>query len=224
MHAPYINGKYIMKLDHAVNIKSSVPVGINIPIWQEQLDLPDILDFVEYVKSKGNKLDFKLIENRTPDHIAWNSYNIFNQNIFSMDYIRSLINGCYKNFCREYNIECDPETRINGWINLLKRGDFIPEHIHSSHENSYITGIINFSNYTVETIFKTPITLEEFVITSEPGVITIFPQWIRHRVDATSKSRNTMAFDFFSSKEWNYFNNNQKDGDYPISRSILLKP
>lgn len=203
-------------MNYNVGIRSSVGIDINVPIWQTEIDLPDISDLKEYIQNKKSDISGYYKQN-----ISWDSYNVFSLEIESMKQLKNVISDTFELVKKDLNIN-DKNVRINGWINLLESGDHIPIHFHAVHENSFLTGTVNISDHITTTTFVLPIISEEIEISSFPGTITIFPQWLFHYVKPTDKDRYTLAFDLFNQESWTYYNFNNAGSNFPISRSISL--
>lgn len=106
---------------------------------------------------------------------------------------------------KKYNSECGNQTPdelwIQCWYNVLRFGQKINPHTHSTTSNSYLSGHINISVKNTYTCYMSPINQicspETIDIKNENGVMTLFPSHIFHYTTShySFNPRITIAFD-----------------------------
>ena len=105
----------------------------------------------------------------------------------------------------DYNNECGNKTPdvlwIQCWYNILRFGQKINPHMHSSSSNCYLSGHFNVQVNDTSTVYMSPINQlndpEVINIKNKVGDMTLFPSYIFHRTTPhySFKPRITIAFD-----------------------------
>tara|TARA_Y100000004_G_scaffold75005_1_gene84270 strand:+ start:254 stop:913 length:660 start_codon:yes stop_codon:yes gene_type:complete len=129
------------------------------------------------------------------------SYNILTWNHPEIKKLRSNI---AKNVI-VYNDKCGNKTPnelwIQCWYNVLRFGQKIKPHNHSTSSNSYLSGHFNVQVDNTSTVYMSPINQindpEVIDIKNAPGELTLFPSYIFHYTTPhhSFKPRITIAFD-----------------------------
>ena len=128
-------------------------------------------------------------------------YNIFTWNHREIKKLRSNI---AKNVI-DYNDKCGNKTPnklwIQCWYNVLRFGQKIKPHHHSTSSNSYLSGHFNAQVDDTSTVYMSPINQlndpDLIDIKNKVGDMTLFPSYIFHRTTPhySFKPRITIAFD-----------------------------
>tara|TARA_B100000902_G_C26959187_1_gene739651 strand:- start:63 stop:719 length:657 start_codon:yes stop_codon:yes gene_type:complete len=129
------------------------------------------------------------------------SYNILT---WSHPEIKKLKSNIARNII-DYNNECGNKTPdvlwIQCWYNILRFGQKINPHMHSSSSNCYLSGHFNVQVNDTSTVYMSPINQlndpEVINIKNKVGDMTLFPSYIFHRTTPhySFKPRITIAFD-----------------------------
>jgi hypothetical protein len=127
-------------------------------------------------------------------------------NILTWDHpeIPKLKQNIIKNLI-EYNSECGNNTpnqlRIQCWYNVLRFGQKIKPHMHSTRPFCYLSGHFNVQVKNTSTVYMSPINQlndpDVIDIENQNGEMTIFPSYIFHYTTPhySFKPRITIAFD-----------------------------
>ena len=95
----------------------------------------------------------------------------------------------------------DQKLYIRAWLNVLREGEEIGMHIHSTHPHSYIAGHFTVTCDDSQTIYCHPLYQlpdgYRFYSNNKPGTLTLFPSTVPHctSVQKTNIPRVTIAFD-----------------------------
>jgi hypothetical protein len=219
------------KLDlYEMCIPGDFGLNFKVPIWHDALILNED-DNKEIKAYCQNKILYEKNINANYVKNSWHKTNIFSEKLNFVEKIKIKIKESYEVFAENYGVS-QKEIWINGWINLLTKGENLVEHCHSMNENSYLSGVIILSECdNTTTDFYLP-QLEHIPevgvlkIENKKGNIVMFPQWLYHSVSAVKQDvRITMGFDLFGKKSVDFFNSNKKklkNEDWPIQRAIKL--
>ena len=106
-----------------------------------------------------------------------------------------------------YNEECGNKTSdelwIQCWYNVLRFGQKIKPHLHSTEPDCYLSGHFNVQVNNTSTIYMSPINQldkpEVIDIENKNGDMTLFPSYIFHYTTShySFKPRITIGFDLF---------------------------
>lgn len=67
------------------------------------------------------------------------------------------------------------------WVNILRVGENIREHVHSASSISYLSGNLHLNDYSTHTIYKNPYErFNDFPLENIKGGLTIFPSYVPH--------------------------------------------
>jgi len=213
---------------YGVKIPGDFGLDFKAPLWIDQvtgINQKEISDYVSYILN---------LKNQDPDYIkkTWYKKNLFAEDLNFVKLLEKEIIRSYKDFVFTYQVECKKNIWINGWLNILTKGENLGIHCHSMSENSYISGaaILSECHENSTTNFYIP-QLEHhddvgtIRIKNNVGDLMMFPQWMFHSVNTVGSSvRISLGFDLFTEESIEYFSKNHtNDGiDHPISRSIKL--
>lgn len=86
---------------------------------------------------------------------------------------------------------------ISCWYNILKDGEGMEEHVHTTVSNAYLSGNLQLSKFSTATKYRAPIDYYGGTyIQNDPGHLIIFPSYIPHSVDGEYRGqRISLAFD-----------------------------
>jgi hypothetical protein len=212
-----------------IQIPGDFGINFKVPIWADTIELGRTTDIYEFIKNNYCQIKAYSSKDQQPqDYMSWQSYNLFSYNLPSLDDIKKNIIESYNQFVQEYNIAPQQELWINGWLNVLEPGQQIPIHNHSMHENSYLSGFINFTENNSTTDIHLPQLdkVKEVGIIKIPnrvGTLVMFPQWVFHSVDiVTENLRISLGFDLHTAQSINYSKQFNKNINLPIHRSVRL--
>jgi hypothetical protein len=204
-----------------VKIPGDFGINFSTPIWCDNLNLSndDLQELEDFVEKNYDNIKFVKKSNNS-NYIPWNSYNIFEElNLYT---IKQKIINSYYNFVDTYGVERKSVLWANGWLNVLEHGIDIPEHNHAIHQNSYLSGFINFTENNSTTNMFIPLVdrmkeVEQVKILNNVGNLTLFPSWLFHSVDKVEDDlRISLGFDLHTSEAYDYANLHNKD-------SIIIK-
>ena len=133
-------------------------------------------------------------------------YNIFQweDECSELTKLRKVIKKFHKEYNRKVlhkNYRHEGKILIRAWFNVLRRGEKIGNHIHSTHPHSYLAGNMVITCDESQTIYCHPLyQLEDgykFYSNNKPGTITLFPGTVPHftSVHNTDTPRITLAWD-----------------------------
>lgn len=88
------------------------------------------------------------------------------------------------------------------WANILRDGEFISEHCHTSTHTTYLSGCYYPRSSNANLMFRHPTQPTDILeIQSLENVIVFFPSWISHYSEITDCQRFSIAFDIVSEEE-----------------------
>ncbi len=160
----------------------------------------------------------------------WTKYNLFTWHHSVFKILRDLIYDSYVEYCEalEFPVLDRKDIWIRGWFTRLENGQEIGMHSHALHENAFVSGNMSLHNLNPWTTTDYWIPLFSlyhgyFHVKNEPGVVTLFPSWLQHRVDKnqSAKVRYTLAFDLFNEYNFKYIRKTETS-DTDLAKIILL--
>ena len=184
-----------------------------VPIWRKQLDidsntLNDIKDICINLK---NKVPGRTLTNR--GGYQSNDISSILYNKYPLNLIYDYINNAIKSLEQELHVDRNINLKIsNMWLNINRKGDTNVAH---NHARSTFSGIIYIASYKNNqgAVFENPHPAEQFylnnitsassplasryyMVSSQPGMMYIFPSWLFHYVPAYEgdDERITIAF------------------------------
>ena len=185
----------------------------DVPLWIEDFDPEITKELIFIIRNNISGIC----------HDVWKSYNVFELNHDTIEYLKKLIIGSYKNYMMALNMPCEKNIWIRGWAANLTKNDGLKLHSHSWHENTYLSGNLMISHNKTTTDYFIPHLSSDhgfYKVENVPGRMTLFPSWVLHKVDPISdQERFSIGFDMFTQHSMEYVRSNKED---PINRSILL--
>lgn len=129
-------------------------------------------------------------------------YNLLKVDIPVIQQIKSNIHDIYLKYLELLNIP-RREVWIQSWANIMRNGEIMSEHIHASHENTWIGGHITISCENTSTFYKAPVRLTDDQIyesQNKPGKLTLFPDCVPHWTSTHTgeQERISIAFDIIT--------------------------
>lgn len=109
-------------------------------------------------------------------------YNILNWNY---DFIEPLKGGISDTIYRYLDV-CNfkrNEYYVQSWFNVLRKGQHISKHHHADHSDTFLGGHLTICTEETSTYYENPFTQQIFKVKNEPGILTLFPNWIKHWTD-----------------------------------------
>ena len=90
-----------------------------------------------------------------------------------------------------------PPLKVRCWANVMRKGQQIKKHTHSTHPHSYLGGHFCVTAENTSTSYMHPYTQEDYVVENKPGEITLFPNYLTHytSVHESDVPRISIAFD-----------------------------
>jgi len=95
-----------------------------------------------------------------------------------------------------------PPLKVRCWANVMRKGQQIKKHTHSTHPHSYLGGHFCVTAENTSTSYMHPYTQEDYVVENKPGEITLFPNYLTHytSVHESDIPRISIAFDLVTYK------------------------
>ena len=114
-----------------------------------------------------------------------------------LDEIREFHEIYYTNVVPGYT---PPKLKVRCWANVLRKGEQIASHNHSTHPHTYISGHFCVKTKDTATIYRPPYMDNKddaIVVENIPGEMTLFPTWLVHGTSKHEQDepRITIAFD-----------------------------
>jgi hypothetical protein len=206
----------IIEFKNSVNISPFAPSQSIYYIGEKQLENVDITKLVNFCLNVEQQMCPELNKNinyfeeyewglRTGNIIGKNSYNFFN---FKDAEISILFEELKKNFLlylKHTQTDILP-SYIDCGINIMRKGESIPIHLHDIDSNAFITGTIALQVDNTYTNFVHPCNqinkskFIEYKSKNEIGKITFFPSCLPHYVETYfgNQERVMLSFDIIS--------------------------
>tara|TARA_B100000941_G_C28475752_1_gene539060 strand:+ start:367 stop:1011 length:645 start_codon:yes stop_codon:yes gene_type:complete len=95
-----------------------------------------------------------------------------------------------------------PPLKVRCWANVMRKGQQIQKHTHSTHPHSYLGGHFCVTAENTSTSYMHPYTQEDYDLENRVGEITLFPNYLTHHtsVHESDIPRITIAFDLVTYK------------------------
>lgn len=143
----------------------------------------------------------------------WKSFNVFKWNEPEIEKLKEQIHTRYVEFLAACNVPRS-KVQIQCWANILRRGQEIKPHIHSTGEWCYLGGHVTVQCEESATVYINPINQindpEMYISQNEVGKITFFQHNIPHytTMHHGKDERITIAFDITMDEFVNSFDHN----------------
>ena len=114
----------------------------------------------------------------------------------------------------------DGLLQIRCWANVMRKGDKIKKHSHSSHPWTYLSGHFCVQCENTSTNYYHTYTGNPYRIENSIGQMTIFPTWVPHDTDKHEgdSERITIAFDIVCDNEKQFKHGFGKD---PLQDNLI---
>ena len=142
-------------------------------------------------------------------------YNLWSIDLPVMYNIKNNVHFLYTKYLEVLSIP-RREVWIQSWANVLRKGESISEHIHASHENTWLGGHVTISCENTSTFYRAPVRLTDDQIYESkniPGKLTLFPDCIPHwtSLHMGEKERISIAFDIITTERHNQLSDDRKN-------------
>ena len=137
----------------------------------------------------------------------YGQYNILDWKHPAVPKLKQAILKFHECFLKMLTIPLYPQLYIQCWANVMRQGEQIKPHLHSTHSDSYLGGHIVVQAQKTQTHYINPVNqLNEPAVHSSlntVGKISLFRSCMAHYTDAhtSDKPRITIAFDLLVNGE-----------------------
>ena len=134
-------------------------------------------------------------------------FNIFSWPESEIKKLKPIILDFHSRFLDKVKIKGLSHFDLTGWANVMRKGEGIKAHLHSTEPTAYLSGHICIQCEETATYYINPVNqLNEPYsrkITNEVGQIVLFPTCVPHYTDIHlgNKERITIAFDFIATPQ-----------------------
>jgi hypothetical protein len=134
-------------------------------------------------------------------------YNLLDWKHSEIPKLKQAILKAHECYLNALKIPLYPQLYIQCWANVMRQGEQIKPHLHSTHPNSYLGGHIVVQARGTKTYYINPVNqLNAPAIHASVntiGKISFFPSCVPHYTDVQTsvKPRITIAFDLFVNKK-----------------------
>ena len=131
----------------------------------------------------------------------WKQYNVLKWKNLEINKIKNNIIRSHNFLLKELKIDNNVKLYIQCWAVVMRKGETINTHIHSTNPDSYLGGHICVQAEKTRTGYINPVNQINdpliYYSNNNPGKITLFQQCIPHFTDTHegNKERITIAFD-----------------------------
>ena len=146
----------------------------------------------------------------------WKSFNVFSWTEPEIEKLKIELHKKYLEFLQAYNVPRS-NVMIQCWANVMREGEEINPHIHSTGEWSYLGGHVTVQCEDTSTVYINPINQindpEIHVSANQVGKLTLFQHNIPHyttpHYSKTGAARITLAFDISMTDFVNLFDHSK---------------
>lgn len=182
-----------------------------VPLFIERLDAPEtnaeirrlILEKEVELKNEIEPIAIAGIDKGTT--ALWHGFNVFAWQEPAMRSFQDFVRQSYRSFMQKLGLR-PPRTWVQGWVNVLRKGERFSPHCHDQLPTSYLSGNYCVAAEGTSTIYFPPYSYfvkgelnEEhgFAVKNEPGTLTLFPSMIYHATSLYEgeTERISLAFD-----------------------------
>jgi len=153
----------------------------------------------EILKLKASNDGYTGLTNHTTTRHK--EYNIFNFKNKEIQQLKKEIIKVHDKFLKKLNYKLVKSLYVNGWLNIMKKNEFIKPHAHGWDADTYLGGHFCVQCNNTSTYYINPINqlCEPVVYKSKNniGKLTLFQNFIPHYTDIHqgNNKRITIAFD-----------------------------
>jgi hypothetical protein len=198
-----------MKNSSIVIYRSPQPKTAFAPFWEYATFEADVFEELQVKRTAKVILDNekKIIQQYEYIH-DWNTglgpdsvtsranwYNLLD--FEELQYLRGIIRYAHDKFLEDIHVPYEKSIYVQCWCNVLRKGQQIKLHHHSTSPYTYLGGHIVVQTTNTNTNYVNPYTKEIYNSINVPGKITLFPNWVEHFTDTYQDEgeRITIAFD-----------------------------
>ena len=207
-----------------VEWKSNPPSNIFAPNWSikfwNEIILPEeVISEIKFTILKKEKdIIYKYRDTSNdggtglgPNSLTskFSKFNILNWEYNWVDTIKKSTLSAIKNLCGN---DMPDKIYSQCWANVMRFGDQIKPHWHSSYEHSFLGCHITISSENTKTYYENPYNKNNiYSVENTVGSMSIFPSYLVHWTDIHfgEKERITLAMDFLTEKAINSSSNNE---------------
>ena len=124
-------------------------------------------------------------------------YNLLN--FPEVNFLKKIIKDKHDEFLKTVNINIDKPVYIQCWYNVLRKGEQIKKHKHTSlsNEECFLSGNLCVNVDKTSTYYLPPFFEKQIQIKNKNNQIVFFPSWLEHYTDDVNNSfeRITIGFD-----------------------------
>jgi len=195
-----------------INFKSKPKNNPFAPEWnnfivETTIDEINILKLCNFLKTKEKQIlklkkstdGYTGLKNHTTTRFK--NYNLFKYKNKELQKLKKIIVKLHNAFLKQLNIEPVKSLYITGWLNIMKKNEFIKPHAHGWHPDMYLGGHFCVQCNNTSTYYINPINQlcdpETYPSKNKVGKLTLFQNFIPHYTDKHngSSERITIAFD-----------------------------
>lgn len=195
-----------------INIKSDVRRTPFAPEWNyfivedclSEIDLKKLCSFLlkkekSILKLKQTNDGFTGLTNHTTTRHG--NYNIFSFKNKEINKLKTQVIDTHNKFITALNINPIKNLYINGWLNVMRKNEYVKPHAHSFTPDTYLGGHFCVSCENTSTYYINPVNQinnpESYESKNIPGKLTLFNNYVPHYTNKHKAEtvRITIAFD-----------------------------
>jgi len=219
------------KQSFVFKIDNDFGIDYKCHMWHDELENKDFSSILNYANNIIEN-NFHLLDKLNKHFSYWDKRNLFIElkDDETIKYIKKSIKKSCKNFVNSIDGE-EHEVYINGWLNIMtsEKVNRLNGHLHSNHENSYLSGNLVLTETTNSATsfalpnWNNPTEYHLVDVKSKKGGLNIFPSWLYHWVNTIEEDlRIVLGFDLFLKSAVDYYWKHNSDTDWPIKRAVKL--
>jgi hypothetical protein len=184
-------------------------------IFESYIDQVNFIDLSKFILSKEEEI-LKLPLTRTSDNlindgntglgensttVRFANYNVLNWENENIKLLKEFILNFHNEILNKLKLQIPNELYIQCWANIMRNGEQIKPHLHTTDPTTYLGGHISVQCDNTSTHYMNPVNQINdpplYKIKNEVGKITLFQNNIPHYTDVHSSNveRITIAFD-----------------------------
>lgn len=182
---------YIYKIKSEFPITEYAPtwdISIGKSVWNDTEKIDNIREWLvnneERIKSmypvtddSGTGLGINSLTSRV------GKYNLFDF-ATELPELNDLLKFIQISYIEFININYSPAQELDlvCWVNILRNGQEIKEHVHSASNLAYLSANLHLDNYPTYTVYRSPyMQFEEHSLENSKGGLCIFPSYVPHK-------------------------------------------